>query len=421
MANRLVHDMDTPWTPTNPALLQVGLDSQTSGGAGTASNRLTALTGATGARAEFLPAVPLNLAAYSELRLWVRATMRADGSPARPFALEFSYLDAADAPGEEHRWFVPVNEPGTWEQRRIGIETDRRGAITRFRFTCLTDRPFVCLVDELLAVRDEMLADAEAALVERLDGQVTLPGLSDLLLSQTAAAGAAAIVLPLAPGFAAGNRVLIQGGSAGDETHTVAAVVDDAVAATTTLQFAPGDLTVGTLTAGVATVSLTVPAMVEAPPLPPPAVSPAIILTHLDAREDPQRAGFPLQRDSFRPRGVVMVCSVRPAARPYLLEYQLVAHAPDRAQQVRVHTLMLERLSMDIPLRINGYPSPIWILPPPAVNDRRRLGMPAPVYIRVGARMEVSPRREQTWVRRAQVDAAPIDAPDDREGIVLRL
>jgi hypothetical protein len=35
--------------------------------------------------------------------------------------------------------------------------------------------------------------------------------------------------------------------------------------------------------------------------------------------------------------------------------------------------------------------------------------------------MQVGPRREEVWVRRARVQTGPVGAPQDREGIVVEL
>jgi len=421
MSNLLIHDMDTAWTSSNPAVLQVAVDTQKLFGEDMTSNRLTAQSGALNAFAEFIPGAPLNLSDFDELRFWVRANRKADGSRSKPFYLEFSYTDANDTPGEEHHWFVPVNRAGAWEQRRIGIQDDRRSAITRFRLRCLTDLPFTCYIGELLAVREEMLEDLEQALVTQLDSQLALPGLTSVALSQTANSGDTQIVLPLTPGFSTGNRVLIQGGSAGDEIHHVTGVNHDSAAASTTLQFGASDLVMGTLTAGTATASVIVPVIVETPPLQTTAPSPAVVVTHLDIREDLERTAYITQRDSFRPRDSVVVCSVRSAARAYLADYQITILAPVRTQQRFIHTQLLQQLSMDIPLRINGVHSPVCILPPPVFDKERKQGILAPVYVRIGTRMETASRQEQTWVRRAEIDAATRDAPEDQERIVLEL
>lgn len=422
MSNLLVHNMDTAWTSSNPTVLQVTVDNQTFFVEGTGSNRVAAPSGAPNAFAAFVPSNPLDLSQFEELRYWILGSAPADGSTTSPYYLEFSYIDAGDTPGEEHRWFVPVNQTGTWEQRRIGIENDRRSAITRFRFTCLTSLPFICYIDELLAVNEEMLLDLEQALVTLLENQVALPGLTNIALKQTANPGDTRVVVALNRDFNAGNRLLIQGGSSGNETHNVVGTAHDPVAGTTTLSFDPTDKVVGTLTAGTATVSLVVPVIVEAPPQPTQAPTPAIIMTYRDVLEDLERTGYITQRDSFRARGTLTVCSVRPAARAYLVEYQITVLAPTRRQQAFIQTLLPQRLSIDVGLRINGVPSPVLFLPPPTPTlDERRLGLLAPVFVRIGTRLETAPRQELPGVQQAVIETAPIDAPLDQEGITLKL
>lgn len=420
MSKRLVHSMDTALTSSNAGVLQVAIDHQTIIGEGLASNRLTALPGALNNFAELTPGVPLDLSRFDELRFWILSNRSGDGSKTRPFYLECSYTDAGDAPGEEHRWFVTISQTGAWEHRRIGIENDRRSAITSFRFGCIADFPFICYIDELLAVREEMLLDLEQSLLNWLDGQASLPGLTNVALAQSANPGDTQVVLPLTMGFHTDNRVLIRGGSSGDEVHTVAGVNHDSIAGTTTLQFGAADPVVGALAAGTATASVVVPVIAEAPPLVTSAPTPAVILTQLDAREDLERTGYVTQRDSFRPQGALIVCSVRPGARAYLVDYQVNAVAPERGQQLAIQSQLLQRLSTDVSLRVNGVPSPVWILSPPGLIERQ-LGVMAPLYLRIGTRMETALRRQQTWVRRADIEAGRIDAPLDQEGIVLEL
>jgi hypothetical protein len=43
------------------------------------------------------------------------------------------------------------------------------------------------------------------------------------------------------------------------------------------------------------------------------------------------------------------------------------------------------------------------------------------VYLRVGTRQEVSPRVEQTWVRRLEIESAHADARTDTEELVVDL
>lgn len=422
MSHIVIHDMDAAWASSNPSALSAQPDAgYLVEGAG--STLLSAQPGALGAYIELTPGSALDLTGFEEIRFWIRADQEADGSPSRPFFLELSYTDAADAAGEEHRWLVPVNQRGTWEQRRIGIGSDRRSAIVGFRFRCTTNLAFRCRIDEILAVRDEVLSDAEAALVARLAG-ATLPGVTGIALSQAAAPGATAVVIPLNKGFHAGNRVLVQGGSAGDEEHAVTSVTHDAGAGTTTLGLASSDAVVGSLPAGSATVTILAPIIVEAPPSAPDAVSPAILVTLLDAREDLERAAAYLQRDSFRPRGARVACSVRPAAQPYRVDYQIAAVAPIRSQQLAVQEHVLGRISgVDSvggagaagALRINGQPAPLIVLPPPELSGRAA-GVLAPAYVRIWTRREIAPRAEITLAAEVTLGAGPIDMQEVEPG-----
>lgn len=416
MSNRIVDAMDAAWTSSNAALLPIAAETlppfvlQ-----GAASNRIAAPSGALNETASVVPAAPLDLRAFDELRFWMHSSRRANGSPRAPFFLEFSYTDAGDLPGELHRWFVPINESGKWEQRRIGIENDRRAAITQLQFRCLTSDSFTCRVDELLAVREEMLADVEAALTARIEG-VAVPGLTGLPLTLPANA-TNQVSIALTPAFEIGNQVIVAGGTLGDEIREVAGVTHTALATQLTLMTA----LLGNFPAVTSTVSLRVPVMVDAGGGPVPTTpNPSLVLTPLDAREDLDRTGYVTQRDSFRLRGALTVCSVRPAARAYGVDYQIVARARTRTQQMFIQTALLQRLSIDVALRINGVPSPVAILPPPPVEDRE-VGLLAPIYLRIGTRMETAPRVEQPWVRRAEARSAPKDAPLDQEGIVIQL
>jgi hypothetical protein len=417
----LVHDMDTAWTSSSASLV-VTAEEQPLDGETVVVNHLVVAAGAAGASAELVQDPPLDLGAYDELRLRIRATRPADGSEVNPFFLEFSYNDAGDGTGDEHRWLVPIARSGAWEQRHFGIESDRRGQVSRFRLTCLDGAPFECWVDQLLAVREELVADLEGSLARALDGTIPLPELTSVTLLEDAGQGDTQIVVPLTRGFRAGNRILLGGGTPSEEHHDLADAVHDPDVAPprTTLRLDQTDPVAGTFAAGAGAVSLTVPVFVEVPPDLRPPVSPAIHVTSLGLREDLQRTAYVLQRDSFRRRGTVTVCSVRPGARAYLADYQIVAVAPERRQQGAIYERVLRRLSADTGLRVDAAPAPVWMLPTPSMTGLE-LGDLAPVYVRIGTRMQVAARREEVWVRRARVEAGPVDAPQDREGIVVEL
>lgn len=420
MSSRLLDGFDAAWVSTNPGLLAVTVDPVTAAEPGGTANRLVAQPGAAGVQAELLLPAPLDLRPFDELRLWVRASELADGSLRSPFFLELSYLDSGDAPGEEHRWLLPVNRPHTWEQRRIGIQADRRASVTRFRLTCLDNRAFVCHLDALLAVRDELLADVGAALVAALEHRIVPPELTDLPLAQNAAAGATQLVVAGTPPLDAGNQVVVRGGPGTDESHLLTAVTPGA--GTTTIDFAVSDPLLAARTAGIVTVSVQAP-VVEAVGAPAPLPRPLIALTRLEAREDLERSGWYTQRDSFRLRDGRLVCSTRPSPRAYLVDYQVRALVPRPSQVPFAESALFQVLSADRPLRLNGAPAPIWIVPAPPLGDRvgTELSLSAAVYVRIGTRLEVAPRREETFVRQATVEGGRIDAPLDREGIVIAL
>jgi hypothetical protein len=418
MTSQVVHDMTTPWVSSDTAALDVAVETRPFAEGEVTVNRVRH-GAATAAVAEFVPGATLDLTDFDELRVWIRASAPADGSAAVPFYLALSYRDTNDGPSDEHRWFVPVNAAAVWEQRRVGIEGDRRSSIDRFRFETVGTAPFTVDLFQLLAVREQMLPDVEQALVGALDG-IELPGLAHVPLAAAASPGDQAVEVPLTPGFEVGNRVRLEGGTAGDETHEVGQVQTDPVANRTRLGFPAGDRVVGTLTLGTAFVSVVVPVEVEAPPAVGRIPVPRVTVTNLDAREDPGRSGYASQRDSFRPRGPRTVCSVRPAARAYTVDYQVVAVANTRSQQALIHNGLLGRVSADRGLWINGAAAPVWMLPPPALLERKP-GLLAPLYVRVGSRMEVAPRQEQAWVRQTDVRTGRIDGPADEEGIVTRL
>jgi hypothetical protein len=407
MTFRTVHDMATPWTSTDPALsvtvdpwLLVDREVQASG---------LRYEGGPAAAVELAPPSPVDLSAFDELRVWMRTDRPAAGTAARPFFLALSFDDTGDGPAEEHRWFLPANEPGRWEQRRIGLEGDRRSAVRRFRFETVSSEPFRVVLSGLLAVREDMLGDLWTALAATLAG-LELPGVTRVPLAAGAAPGATQVEVGLNRGFAVGNRVRLAGGSAGDEIRDVTAVGHDDGAGRTTLTLA--EAVTATLPAGTATV--TVQMVVD--DAPGGGAVPRVVVTLLDAREDPARSGVG-QRDSFRSRGAVTVCSTRPAARAYLVDHQLTPVGADRGQQLRLLGELVRAFSADCALWVNETPAPVWILPPPVLESRVP-GQPAAVYVRIGSRVEVAPRRERPLVRRAEAQAGQIGT-DDREGITV--
>jgi hypothetical protein len=419
MNSVVVADMSQSWTSTNPALFQVTPDGVPVAG-NISATRLVAHAGAQGLTATFVPPVALDLSGLDEVRFWIVSNRVADDLPNSPFYLEFSYNNASDTSADIHRWFVPVNQANVWEQRRIGIEHDRREAVTQLTFRCLTNLPFSCTIDEMLAVHEQLLVDVESALIALLDEQVVLASVTAIPLHSDALAGTAEVVLSRSTALRVGNRVALFDATGHRETHDVGAIVDDAATATSTVQFPPGDALTRAYPSATSFVSVVVPAVVATPPLALPSVTPAIILTRLDAREDLQRTPFFTQRDSFRERQGRSVSSVRQSPRAYFVIYQVTVVGTNPAEYAAIHELLLARLTIDLGLRVNGVQLPVQITQPTELWNRE-ISVLAPVYVRIGTRLEVEARREVTGVAHAEVGAARIDTPVDDERLVIEV
>jgi hypothetical protein len=429
MPSAMVHDFEVGWSSSDPALLDTSVSTSRQQGAG--SLQLTARAGAAGVTAGFTLPGPMDLSAFDELRLWTFASRAADGAPRSPFLLELSFQDAADTPGDVHRWLVPVNRRRTWEQHCFGITGDRRGQVTDLSLRCLTDEPFQIRLDELLAVQEEPLADLEAALTRLLDG-LPLPGVTGLPVPP-ASAGDDALPVDLNTRLHPGNRIRIDGTTA---EHAVIDAVHDEVAGTTTLTLQP------VLAAAVgpgATLSVVAPVLVEESPFHAPAEAddlpdPVLLISLTDQREEPERGWNVPQRDSFRVRGGLTVCSLRPPPRPVLVEHQILPAATERSSSLALRAEILRRIGVDTGVRVNGRVLPVQTVLPPPLDIRVR-AVAAPVYLRTGTRIEQGERTEVPWVHRGRLLSGPWDSPwdpsgpepppspdaQDQEGIVLRI
>jgi hypothetical protein len=363
---------------------------------------LNTTDGAAGATATYMPSAPLDLRGYDELRFWCYADQVADGSARRPFLLELGYADAGDASGEFHRWLVPVSRARAWEPHGIGIAGERRAAITQWSLRCLTDRSARFFLDDLRAVAERPLSDVESALVEALSGGIPLPGVTAVPVVP-ARAGATTLSTTLNRRLRAGNRILVNSGGPGaPRRYAVTGASHNDRAATTTLTITPALITAarpGT------TISVTVPVVVEGTPFTPPAAppdlpDPVILVALTDQREEPKQSWHISQRDSFRTRGALTVCSTRPPARPIVLEYQLLASSEDRGQALNIRAALMRRLSMNAGLRVNGTLLPVHTLLPPPLAERDRAIL-APLYIHIEAQLDLGERLETPWPKRA--------------------
>lgn len=200
-------DDAAPWSAfeadgvTPSAALGLSIDTQVFHlGEDAASGRIDAAVEALGhfLRRSF---VAVDLSQHDELRFWLRASRAADGTPERPFFLELRAGSAALPIGDpQNTWqrFLPVAKPGAWELACLALDdlpAAVRGALTRLELRCThAAQPFTCHLDDLAAVREEMIGDVEAALVARLDGRLSLAGAP--VVAQVASAGVAAPAAP---------------------------------------------------------------------------------------------------------------------------------------------------------------------------------------------------------------------------------
>ncbi len=134
--------------------------------------RVDVAAGAAGAQLSATLTPPLDLSSAGELRFDALGGAAAEGTDARPFLVEFGFVDAGDQAGDEHRWLVPVERPGRWEPHRIGLGADRRSAVSGLVVRALTDRPTTIVIGAPVAVVDELVADVEAALTALLAARV---------------------------------------------------------------------------------------------------------------------------------------------------------------------------------------------------------------------------------------------------------
>jgi hypothetical protein len=178
-----VDAFDTTWTTAAGGLWTI---SATAGAAapelGGLGMRIDAAAGAAGdpppfAERHFAPA--LNLSGVDELRLWLRSSRIADGTPQRPFYLALEAATDPPAAGPPWHRLLPVQAPRTWEQHRLWLgdmPAALRQSVGFLRLRSLdVTHAFRADVDALLAVRPQALADVDAALLDRLDGVYVVP------------------------------------------------------------------------------------------------------------------------------------------------------------------------------------------------------------------------------------------------------
>jgi hypothetical protein len=125
----------------------------------------------------------LDLSNFDTLRLWLYSDRPADGTPEHPFFLELRLASVAVAlnnPSNTWQRYLPVSQVKTWEPVRLSISdlaAAIRSAVTVIQLRCAdASVSFNCNIDSLIAVREAMISDVDAALRAQLDGVLVLNG-----------------------------------------------------------------------------------------------------------------------------------------------------------------------------------------------------------------------------------------------------
>ena len=179
----------TPWQALSPdgvtpsTELSVALESaNVRFGADARSLRLTATRSATGHLVRRALPTALDLRPFDELRLSLWSSRATHGtSPQQPFFLELKLGNntlAPDAPANTWHRLLPVHSRSTWEPVRLGLAdlpSFLRSSMRVLQLRCVdASTAFTCFLDDLIAVREEMIPDVEAALLARLHQKLTL-------------------------------------------------------------------------------------------------------------------------------------------------------------------------------------------------------------------------------------------------------
>jgi hypothetical protein len=125
----------------------------------------------------------IDLTNYDELRLSFNASRAAAPGAQTPFFLEIrlggAALSVTDPSNTWHRYF-PVDQVNAWDTIRLSL--DDLASAVRSSMSVIQLRVvdastgFTCHVQDVIAVRDEMLGDIDQALHSRLDARVSLSG-----------------------------------------------------------------------------------------------------------------------------------------------------------------------------------------------------------------------------------------------------
>ncbi len=126
---------------------------------------------------------PVDLSAFDELTLWFRCDTALTGTPLDLFRPRIALGSAAlpiGAPGNDWLRYLICEVGGGWSYALLALDDLDplvRGALDTIEVQiAVTDGAHRLVLDGLAASASAMIADLDAALLARLDGQLVLPG-----------------------------------------------------------------------------------------------------------------------------------------------------------------------------------------------------------------------------------------------------
>jgi hypothetical protein len=123
-----------------------------------------------------------DLSSFSDLQLYISGSAAASSAAAEPFYLELRLGSAASPVGSvANSWqrFIPLSQPGGWEAIPLSLAdlpAAVRNQVTTIRLTSVLGSAWSVALDRILAVHDDMLTDADAAIHARLATRLTFNG-----------------------------------------------------------------------------------------------------------------------------------------------------------------------------------------------------------------------------------------------------
>jgi len=126
---------------------------------------------------------PVDLTQFDEIRLWIKSDRAADSTALRRFYLEMRLASAAlplNAPNNQWQRYLPVPAIDDWEPVRLtlgDLPAAVRSGLTTIQLRCAdASKAFNCNIDDIIAVRDAMIGDVDAALQASLNNILSVSG-----------------------------------------------------------------------------------------------------------------------------------------------------------------------------------------------------------------------------------------------------